>query len=168
MNANERKQKHEKLNAFLTSNYSKRLEKLLREELNACLGSDDNKTNQIDTSQIHIWVLNEFAVPNNLPFHSNIIDRSNTVRCKYGHMKINDSIYKTKSACLNIPIDNASANVAIPTSSPHISLDILPNLIANEKSTRLACETFEYGYSHIHGFYAFDSDIHFSEYLYYF
>lgn len=173
MNSNDRKQKHEKLDAFLRVQFPTRLDQLLRNELNACKQQqhqDDNTSSSttqpviIDTSsRVRIWILNEFAVANNLPGHSNLIDRSNAVRCKYGHLKTNDAIYKTKNAYLNFPIDPTTNAPQIPATSPHLSLDILPDLFA--RTNRAPGDTFECSTSHIHGFYAFDTEMYFSEFF---
>lgn len=164
MNASERKQRIDKLHAFIDTQYPQHLERLINQELNACSASSNDAPGvprTLDTSRVHVWILNEFVMPNNMPLHSNIIDRSNNIRCKYGHFKINESVYSVKSAQLELSLD---AQVPITTRSSNFSLDIVPGLILKDpKRGGPMCETFEHASSHIHGFFAYDANIHFSK-----
>lgn len=171
MNPTERKIRLEKLQTFIANQYPQQLDKILRDELKACDETSETSaaTSQLDRSRAHVWILNEFMVPNNMAANANIIDRSNTIRCKYGYLKANESLYNLKNTCLNLAVD---ADVPIQTSSPHLSLDLVPDLIINMNISMhpnkrlnhyIPSETFEYTTSHIHGFFAYDANIHFSK-----
>lgn len=144
MTTSERKLKQEIFFETFFQKYKEKLDNLLH---------DFNALNDksINTSSVQIWLLNEFMVANSLNSSQNIVDKSNSIKCKYGYPTINNPIYNGKQLALKIPVDRRFEH---KTSQSQLSFDLIPNLVDESKSN-----PFIYSQIHIHAFYAIDTSL---------
>lgn len=141
----ERKQKQNAFYEFARNAYSAKLNDLLRHKFNAIVG--DNQ--QIDTNAVNLWSLNECLIPFITSKSSNLVDKANIVKCKYGQPETYNSLLPLSNLNFTEPID-------IARNHQQLSMNLNPNIF-DEQEHLLTIDR-----KHIHTLFAYDTQLNMS------